>query len=457
MTKNKLFQDFDTVSSKAYKQKIQVDLKGEDYNDTLIWQSPEGIHVKPFYHRDDVSSLAVITQIPEQWFIGEDVFILEPSAAGKTAALAIENGTEAIHFIADNPFEIDPLFSELTNNDTPLHFQLNFLDIAFAKALQEKATAKKFTIFLNTDIIGNLVKDGNWYASLDQDHKQLEMILAKGGNVLSVDTSHYQNAGATIVQQLAYGLCHVNEYLNYAENKETPLESTNFKVDVGSNYFFEIAKLRALRQLFELVTQEYALAKNAQCHIMARPTRRNKTIYDYNTNMLRTTTECMSAILGGANTIINRPYDDLYHKRNDFGQRISRNQLIILKKESYFDIVSNPSDGAYYIEELTKELSTKALKLFKEIENSGGFLKQLKEGTIQRKIKESAQKEQSAFNTGDTLLLGTNIHPNKKDLMKNELELYPFVKHKPRKTIIEPIIARRLAEVMEQERLKSEV
>lgn len=457
MTKNKLFQDFDGVSSKAYKQKIQVDLKGADYNDTLVWQSPEGIHVKPYYHRDDASSPAVISDMPEQWFIGEDVFILEPSAAGKTAALAIENGTEAIHFIADNPFEIDPLFSELTDNDTPLHFQLNFLDIAFAKALQEKATAKKFTIFLNTDIIGNLVKDGNWYASLDQDHKQLEMILAKGGNVLSVDTSHYQNAGATIVQQLAYGLCHVNEYLNYAENKETPLESINFKVDVGSNYFFEIAKLRALRQLFELVTQEYALAKNAQCHIMARPTRRNKTIYDYNTNMLRTTTECMSAILGGANTIINRPYDDLYHKRNDFGQRISRNQLIILKKESYFDIVSNPSDGAYYIEELTKELSTKALKLFKEIENSGGFLKQLKEGTIQRKIKESAQKEQRAFNTGDTLLLGTNIHPNKKDLMKNELELYPFVKHKPRKTIIEPIIAIRLAEVMEQERLKSEV
>ncbi len=457
MTKNKLFKDFDPVSSKAYKQKIQVDLKGEDYNDTLIWQSPEGIHVKPFYHRDDVSSLAGIPQIPEQWFIGEDVFILESSVAGKTASLAIENGTEAINFLADNPFEIDTLFSELARNDIPLHFQLNFLDVAFAKALQEKAAAQKFTIFLNTDIIGNLIKDGNWYTSLEQDHKQLEKLLSKGGNVLSVDISHYQNAGATIVQQLAYGICHVNEYLNYAENKATPLETINFKVDVGSNYFFEIAKLRALRQLFELLTQEYAVTKSTTCHIISRPTRRNKTIYDYNTNMLRTTTECMSAILGGANTIINRPYDDLYHKRNDFGQRISRNQLIILKKESYFDIVSNPSDGAYYIEEITKELSTKALKLFKEIESSGGLLKQLKEGTIQRKIKESAQKEQNTFDTGETLLLGTNIHPNKKDLMKNELELYPFVKHKPRKTIIEPIIAKRLAESMEQERLQSEV
>ncbi len=128
---------------------------------------------------------------------------------------------------------------------------------------------------------------------------------------------------------------------------------------------------------------------NTNCRILATPSKRNKTIYDYNVNMLRTTTECMSAILGGANTICNLPYDSLYHKSNEFGDRIARNQLLVLKNESYFDKVNNPADGAYYIESLTEQLAEKALDLFKDIEANGGFLNQLKEGTIQRKIKES--------------------------------------------------------------------
>ena len=176
----------------------------------------------------------------------------------------------------------------------------------------------------------------------------------------------------------------------------------------------------------------------------------------FNINMLRTTTECMSAILGGADTICNLAYDSLYHKSNEFGERISRNQLLILKAESYFDAVSNPADGTYYIESLTNELSEKALDVFKDIEKSGGFLSQLKEGIIQRKIKESATKEQQLFNQGSLVLLGTNKHINEKDKMKNDLELFPFVKTNIRKTLIEPIIERRLSEKTEQTRLENE-
>jgi methylmalonyl-CoA mutase len=164
----------------------------------------------------------------------------------------------------------------------------------------------------------------------------------------------------------------------------------------------------------------------------------------------------MSAILGGADTIANLPYDALYHKDNEFGDRIARNQLLILKNESYFDKVNNPSDGSYYIENLTHQLAEKALALFKDIEANGGFLKQLNEGIIKRKIQESADKEQELFDTGKEILLGTNKYPNKNDRMKDDLELFPFVKIKPRKTLITPIIEKRLAEKMEQDRLKEE-
>nr|MBA3985567.1 methylmalonyl-CoA mutase [Flavobacteriales bacterium] len=250
-------------------------------------------------------------------------------------------------------------------------------------------------------------------------------------------------------------LAHGNEYLNHLHTNKTGKNLTfTFQFAVGSNYFFEIAKLRAMRKLYAALAGEYGFREN--CHLFVTPSKRNKTIYDYNVNMLRTTTECMSAVLGSADTVCNLPYDALYHKSNDFGERISRNQLLILKKESYLDLVSNPSDGSYYIEFLTNQMAEKALLLFKEIESSGGFLKQLKEGTIQKKIKESALKEQQAFDEGKKILLGTNKHPNKNDRMKNELELYPFMKTKIRKTLLEPILEKRLAEKMEQERLEKE-
>jgi len=254
-----------------------------------------------------------------------------------------------------------------------------------------------------------------------------------------------------MVQQIAYSLAHVNEYFNRITNINQPIV---FEISVGTNYFFEIAKLRALRILFNLIAKEYN--HKFDCHLLVSPSKRNKTIYDYNVNMLRTTTECMSAILGGADAIANLPYDALYHKDNEFGDRIARNQLLILKHESHFDKVNNPADGSYYIESLTNQLAEKALVLFKDIEANGGFLKQLNEGIIKRKIQESADKEQELFDSGKEILLGSNKYPNKKELMKDNLELFPFVKIKPRKTLISPIIEKRLAEKMEQERLSQE-
>jgi methylmalonyl-CoA mutase len=164
----------------------------------------------------------------------------------------------------------------------------------------------------------------------------------------------------------------------------------------------------------------------------------------------------MSAILGGSDVISNLAYDALYHKDNEFGSRIARNQLLVLKHESYFDKVNNPADGTYYIETLTEQLAEKALELFKNIESGGGFLHQLKEGIIQRKIKESAAVEQTDFDAGKLVLLGTNKHPNSEDRMKNDLEISPFLETEARKTLIEPIIEKRLSEQLEMNRLNDE-
>lgn len=449
----KLFNDFSEVSSKEWKQKIQADLKGADYNETLIWKTNEGIDVKPFYHADQFSSLpnGSLSEATN-WQICETIFVADLKKSNARAKELLNRGAESLKFIIPSEdISIELLLKDIDLSKVKIFFELQFLSSTYINQILE-VTSKENT-FILTDIIGNLVRSGNWFENLKEDHKQFEIIVEKT-STLSVDISLYQNAGANMVQQLSYALAHVNEYLNVLVNETKPGLKVIFNVSVGTNYFFEIAKLRTLRTLWHTLAIEYGI--NLDCHIFVTPTKRNKTLYDYNTNLLRTTTECMSAILGGANTINNLAYDAIYHKDNEFGSRISRNQLLILKHESYFNKVNNPADGAYYIESLTQQLAEKALELFKDIEANGGFLKQLKEGIIQRKIKESSEKEQSQFNNGEEILLGTNKHPNPADKMAHELELYPFVKTNPRKTLIVPIIEKRLAQALEQTRLKTE-
>ncbi len=450
-----LFNEFEPVSLKEWKQKIQADLKGADYNESLIWKTNEGIDVKPIYHSDNFDELPNPSNTKATTFkICQTLYVSDVKNANLKAVEALSKGAESIKFIVPTKdISLENLLNNIDLASTPIHFELQFLDSDFIKQLSLIPT--KARIYINIDIIGNLAKSGNWFKDLKEDHIILEEIIKNSDNLtssLSIDTSLYQNAGASIVQQLAYSLAHANEYFNHFGSEIK--NKISFNVAVGTNYFFEIAKLRALRLLWKTLASEYNITSD--CHIFATPTKRDKTLYDYNTNMLRTTTECMSAILGGANTICNLAYDSIYHKDNEFGERISRNQLLVLKYESYLDKVNNSSDGAYYIESLTNQLAERTLELFKDIEGNGGFLNQLKEGTIQRKIKESAAKEQEQFNNEEEILLGTNKHPNPNDKMKDKLELFPFVKTNKRKTLIEPIIENRLAETLEQNRLKTE-
>jgi methylmalonyl-CoA mutase len=451
-----LFTNFAPVSAKEWKQKIQFELKGADYNETLIWNSPDDIKVKPFYDKEDVKEIISVTTKASEFKICQNIFVHDINKSIERALDSLARGAESILFtIEDETIAIEKLLEKLPLESTPIFFHLNFISIDFVQKIESIATKRKATIYCNIDPIGHLAKEGNWFTTSEKNNFETLNNLVKRGNYLSlisVNSALYQNAGATIVQQIAYTIAHANEYFNHVELSKH--QTMVLEISVGTNYFFEIAKLRAIRLLFNLIVKEYN--QNWNCHLVVTPTKRNKTLYDYNVNMLRTTTECMSAILGGADTIANLPYDALYHKDNEFGDRIARNQLLILKNESYFDKVNNPSDGSYYIESLTQQLADKALVLFKDIEANGGFLKQLNEGIIKRKIQESADKEQDLFDSGKEILLGTNKHANKDDRMKHDLELYPFVKIKPRKTLITPIIEKRLAEKIEQERLEKE-
>lgn len=447
---NFITTDFEPTSSKAWKQKIQVDLKGADYNEVLLTATNEGISIKPFYHSDQFEKLAV-PRFTEDFKICQKFNVTSEVKANSDALDAVNKGATSIKFAVNSTFDSEKLFKNLLEKSLEFHFQFKSLNFEFLKSLISLLTDEN--VSFNIDCLGKLTQTGNWFNSMENDFKQIANLTAgTSQRILGIDMAIYQNAGANCVQQLAYGLAHLNEYLNRGLlNTDTPIQ---LNIAIGSHYFFEISKIRALRYLANKLLKEYG--HTGTLRIYAEPSLRNKTLYDYNVNMLRTTTESMSAVLGGSNTISNCSYDVLFHAPNDFGERIARNQLLILKEECSFIGAHDFATNSYYIESITKQIAEKALLVFKDVESGGGLIQQLFSGAIQRKIKENAAKEQTQFDTAELVLLGTNKYPNELDKMKGELQIEPFLAKKPIKTLIEPVIPKRLAANFERKRLENE-
>ena len=236
---NKLFEDFDSVSAKQWKQKIQFDLKGANYNDTLIWKTNEGINVKPFYHADDFESLNNISNTKSTpWKICQDIFVADVKKSNLKAIDIVERGAESIIFIIpSDTISIKDLTKNLNIENTLFYFELQFLS--------EEYINKIFTeipeAIIFTDVINHLSKSGNWFNNFNDDLTLFRSIVKKTSS-FSIDSSLYQNAGANMVQQLAYTLAHANEYLNALELEEVNLSTlkVTFKVSIGTNYFLKL-------------------------------------------------------------------------------------------------------------------------------------------------------------------------------------------------------------------------
>jgi methylmalonyl-CoA mutase len=246
---------------------------------------------------------------------------------------------------------------------------------------------------------------------------------------ININASNFNNAGADIVQELAFGISMGSEYLAQLTERgisaDVAASKIRFSFGTGSDYFPEIAKLRAARLLWSVVTNSFhpAHGENIKMEIHCVTSEWNKTVYDPYVNMLRTQTEAMSAILGGTDSLTVEPFDIVFRHPDEFSERIARNQQLILKEEAYFDKVADPSAGSYYIENLTNLIAENAWKLFLEIEDQGGFLSCLKTGLIQKKLSESASRRKSDIASGKEILLGTNRFPDLDEKAPSEIDL----------------------------------
>lgn len=453
--KKRLFEEFPPVSTEQWEEKIKEDLKGADYEKKLVWHTTEGIKVRPYYRAEDLKNLEHLNARPTEfpytrgaktntndWVIRQDIDVTDISQANALAVDAVKRGAEAIGFSASaiqSANDMEKLLENINAETTGIHFlhASNYLQIAEWFDLwlnKKKFNAAKVSGSFNFDPLGYVLLYGGFYQSKEHNFQQTKELIEGFGKkypkyrIVTVNAQHYHDAGASIVQELAFALNQGNEYLASASEAGIDVvamaKAMQFSVAIGGNYFMEIAKLRAIRTLWAKIVEQYApTAKEAAVmHIHAFTSMWNKTIYDPYVNILRTTTEAMSAAIAGVDSMTVAPFDATYKKVDEFSSRIARNQQIILKHESYFNKVVDPSAGSYYIEALTESIAASSWSLFQSFEEKGGFITAVQSKDIYSQIEATCQKRDLDIAMRRQVFIGTNQYPNSNEKMLDKLQ-----------------------------------
>lgn len=415
---NDVYSDFGALSYETWKAQVIKEVKGEDAFAQLFKTSPEGITSQPYYTLEDLASkeFSPLTKPLQGWKITEYITVQNPTDALANAQKALLKGTDKVVFIVTNEAHIVQL-SPLPANTA-----------IWAKGF----IPTQNNVF--TDALMELAEKG--------ELEKVSQTISPASQHYIVDASVYHNAGAETASQLAFALAHANEYLNLGVKQLT----VNFAV--GSNYFFEIAKLRAFRKVYALLAKQYGV--NEQAVITCETALNNKTIYDYNNNILRATTETMAAVIGGCDVMYVHPYDVLFKQPNDFSARIARNVQLVLKYESYMDKVQDAAAGSFYIETLTEEIAAKSWQLFKRFEAMGGWIKGITTNLFPTMIFDRFLGEQQNVEEGKKVILGVNKYADNSQCMKADIEPMQLINNK-----LFPL--RRFAEKAEQQRINEEL
>ncbi len=302
---------------------------------------------------------------------------------------------------------------------------------------------------VNIDCLESIARTGDWLENEEADFKRVESLvssLPENIRGLCINANLFGNAGATPTQQLGIALSMVYEYIHRFELKSTQPFWVNFAI--GSDYFGEIAKLRAWRRLWAQLHSELGL-NHTEAFIYAETGLRNKTIMDAYNNMIRSTSESMAAAIGGANEISVKGFNHTFRDPDFFGERIAKNQQSILEHESHLNEVSDISKGSYFIESLTEEMANKGWEFFKEIESKGGYVACMESGWLQGQVKASAEAEQKLFDEKQKVLIGANKHAKADENLKELIDQGMFAATE-KETRIKRVVVKRLAEGLEK-------
>lgn len=463
-SKEKLFSDFTAPSTQEWLDKINVDLKGADFQKRLVWRTNEGFNVKPFYRKEDLEGLKTTDALPgvypylrgtkkddNAWYIRQNIQVADAAQANAKALDVLNRGVDSICFGISGKDVSESFVETLLKGICAECVELNFCtcqkhsvelaQILVAYFQKQGYDLTKLVGSINYDPIGKMMSKGKDLSDFAATAKELAEVLSAlpKYRCLAVNASLLNNAGSYISQELGYALAWGNEYLNQLVESGIPAakaaKKIKFNFGISSNYFMEIAKFRAARMLWADIVKQYNPTCDGDCKnqgenkfcncackmmIHAETSTFNLTLFDSYVNLLRSQTETMSAALAGVHSIAVTPFDEAYETPNDFAERIARNQQLLLKEECHFDKVVDPAGGSYYIENLTVSIAKQAWDIFLKVEEESGFLASVKAGKVQEAINASGKARHIAVSKRKEILVGTNQFPNFNELSEGK-------------------------------------
>ena len=450
--REKLFAEFPPVPTEKWEEVIAVDLKGADYERKLVWRTPEGFNVRPYYRAENLEGLKFLASEPGEfpyvrgtrcdnvWRVHQSLTVKCPEAANAEALKLLDSGVDSLGFSLTKELsaaEVETLLRDIHLPAVEVVFSgegvADVVEPVLAKIEKEGWQETASVHFVLDPIINRLSLTGAFCSpGGEKCFKMLAGLVRrtaamKGVRVVTVSGENFSNAGSTIVEELAFTLSAGHEYLVRLMDEGLTVDEAarkiRFSMGVTSNYFMEMAKFRAARMLWANIVKGYNPEKGCSCKLFAHAVTStwNQTVYDPYINMLRGTTEAMSAAIAGVHSLEVTPFNASFAEPDEFSKRIARNVELLLKHESHFDQVVDPAGGSYYIENLTQSIAAEAWKLFLEIEEKGGYTAAYESGFIVERVKASAAAKDKNIATRRQILLGANQYPNFTEVAGKEI------------------------------------
>lgn len=467
-----LKKDFPIPSFDEWKKQVEAELKGESFDKKLITKTYEGINLQPIYIKNDIKDINFINSYPGfdnfvrgtkasgyhsgSWEIAQGYSNALPEELNEILRYDLQKGLNSIYINFDLPTQLgldadqskpgevgkdglsisdirkmQLLFNNIDLTEYPIHINAGFsalpftlLFVAFIKELRLSLMNLKGSI--TSDPYDFLLRHGFLPYSFKQIFDEIkfatQLMIRSNSPIRTIGISgmNYNNAGANAVQELAFVFSTAVEYLEELLNRGLAIEEVvkrmKFTFGISSFYFMEIAKLRAAKILWNQILKLYSVPKESRkIYIHGKTTLYNQTITDPYVNMLRTTTEAFSAVVGGVDALTTNPFDEIFNIPDNFSRRIARNTQIILKEESHLDQVIDPAAGSFFVEHLTAQLAESSWKLIQQIDEMGGMLKAIKNGFVQDEVNNIAEARKKDYAKRKSVLVGTNMYANPKE------------------------------------------
>jgi methylmalonyl-CoA mutase len=419
MASENLLQEFSPIDTQSWEDAIQKDLKGADYAKKLIWQSDEGLAVKPYYRAEDIAKLEFLETAPGDfpylrgtrtsgnWRIREEVNLTDPEQANRAALHAVAAGAEEIDFVDAAVLNASDLGMLLANlQEIPVHFQNAGETLVPLLINRLKDRRDTSTVSAGLNPLANL----DFFAEIVRTAPPALVPF-------TIDCVPFEESGATAVEETGLALAAGIDYLAEMQSRNVDLaraaSSIEFSFAIGANYFFQIAKFRAFRMMWAKAVESFGGAPaDARVRVHARTSRWNKTIYDPYVNVLRATTEAMSAALAGVDSVTVAAFDECYKSPDETSRRLARNTQIILKHEALLSHVADPGAGSYSLEVITDFIAREAWKLMQNVEALGGFQKFTATGELAKTLQKSQAARDKAVASRRRVFTGSNLFAN---------------------------------------------